>query len=229
MLSSHPRILGPLINAISGYVLFGSNGAFRHDSLFFWDNTNKRLGLGTSTPSTRLHVISDLLFSDLASSATKQFRWRTSGGNLDIDFGGKDLFINGYAAVDFSGTQKNYLIFGGEFEFVKGNKKWIWTDSAGGDGMTWDPNNGHVVNEGGLDRDTRIEGDTDANLVFVDAGTDRVGIGNNAPNNKLDVTGTVQMDGLRIDVAPNAETITPTHTITISVNGTNYKIPIVAA
>jgi hypothetical protein len=165
----------------------------------------------------------------LASSATKQFRWRTSGGNLDIDFGGKDLFINGYAAVDFSGTQKNYLIFGGEFEFVKGNKKWIWTDSAGGDGMTWDPNNGHVVNEGGLDRDTRIEGDTDANLVFVDAGTDRVGIGNNAPNNKLDVTGTVQMDGLRIDVAPNAETITPTHTITISVNGTNYKIPIVAA
>lgn len=35
--------------------------------------------------------------------------------------------------------------------------------------------------------------------------------------------------GLRLDVTPTAETITPTHTITISVNGTNYKIPLVAA
>jgi len=44
-----------------------------------------------------------------------------------------------------------------------------------------------VINEGGLDFDTRIEGDTDANLFFVDASTDRIGIGTNAPVNKLDV------------------------------------------
>jgi len=45
----------------------------------------------------------------------------------------------------------------------------------------------------------------------------------------IDVGGEARCDSFRIDVSPTAETITPTHTITISVNGTNYKIPIVAA
>lgn len=45
----------------------------------------------------------------------------------------------------------------------------------------------------------------------------------------IDVTGTIHGDGLRLDVTPTSETITPTHTITISLNGTNYKIPCVAA
>lgn len=49
-----------------------------------------------------------------------------------------------------------------------------------------------VFNEGGADADTRIEGDTDANLIFADASTDRVGIGNNAPAVKLDVTGEIR-------------------------------------
>ena len=42
-------------------------------------------------------------------------------------------------------------------------------------------------NEAGADLDFRIEGDTNANLFFVDAGNDRVGIGTNAPANDLDV------------------------------------------
>jgi len=51
-------------------------------------------------------------------------------------------------------------------------------------------NYGLTVNEGGNDSDTRIEGDTDANLVRVDAGNDRVGIGTGSPAHKLDVVGT---------------------------------------
>jgi hypothetical protein len=38
-------------------------------------------------------------------------------------------------------------------------------------------NGGVVINELGADADTRIEGDTDANLFFVDASTDRIGVG----------------------------------------------------
>lgn len=45
----------------------------------------------------------------------------------------------------------------------------------------------------------------------------------------LDVAGTLRGNALRLDLSPTSETITPTHTITISVNGTDYKIPIVAA
>jgi hypothetical protein len=44
-----------------------------------------------------------------------------------------------------------------------------------------------VVNESGGNNDFRVEGDTDANLLFVDASTDRVGIGTNAPTVLLDI------------------------------------------
>jgi hypothetical protein len=44
-----------------------------------------------------------------------------------------------------------------------------------------------VINESGTDNDTRIEGNTDANLLFVDASADRVGIGTAIPTEKLTV------------------------------------------
>jgi len=47
----------------------------------------------------------------------------------------------------------------------------------------------NVFNDSGADVDQRIEGDTDANLVFVDASTDRVGIGTATPTAKLQVNG----------------------------------------
>lgn len=45
----------------------------------------------------------------------------------------------------------------------------------------------------------------------------------------IDVAGLSRCDSFRIDQSPTAETIVCTHTITISINGTNYKIPAVAA
>lgn len=53
-----------------------------------------------------------------------------------------------------------------------------------------------TVNEQGTDLDFRVEGDTDSNLLFTDASTDRVGIGTSTPQAKLDVNGTVQFDNL---------------------------------
>ena len=46
-----------------------------------------------------------------------------------------------------------------------------------------------VINESGADVDFRVEGDTDENLLFVDASTDRVGVGTNAPDALLTVDG----------------------------------------
>ena len=47
-----------------------------------------------------------------------------------------------------------------------------------------------VFNDGGTDYDFRVEGDTSSHLLFVDASTDRVGIGSSSPEGKLTVAGT---------------------------------------
>jgi hypothetical protein len=52
-------------------------------------------------------------------------------------------------------------------------------------------NNATVLNEGSGDFDTRIESDGNANMVFVDASTNRVGIGTGTPSKTLDVNGDV--------------------------------------
>jgi hypothetical protein len=48
---------------------------------------------------------------------------------------------------------------------------------------------GIIINSAATDNDTIIRGDNDNNLVFVNAGTDQVGIGLIAPNAKLQVSG----------------------------------------
>ena len=47
-----------------------------------------------------------------------------------------------------------------------------------------------IFNEDGADVDFRIEGDTEANLFYVDAGNDRIGIGTSSPDTILDVVHT---------------------------------------
>ena len=42
-----------------------------------------------------------------------------------------------------------------------------------------------IFNEDGADVDFRIEGDTEANLFYVDAGNDRIGIGTSSPDSRL--------------------------------------------
>jgi hypothetical protein len=54
---------------------------------------------------------------------------------------------------------------------------------------------GVVINEAGADSDFRVEGDTDTNLIFVDGGTDRVGIGTGSPSYKLHVVGDIYATG----------------------------------
>jgi hypothetical protein len=44
-----------------------------------------------------------------------------------------------------------------------------------------------VFNDAGADVDFRVEGDTDANLLFVDASTDRVGIGTSSPGSLFEI------------------------------------------
>jgi hypothetical protein len=145
------------------------------------------VGINKAVPTVDLHVVGNFQVDD-ADTATKGYRFRTTGTNLDIDAAAKNLYISTYTGAGFTGTQRQYIEFGAEFEFEKHYKKTIW-DNAG-----------------------------DMLVIDKDAAT-----------YKMNLVGSMQMDGLRIDQAPTAETPTPTHTFTISLNGVNYKIPCVAA
>jgi hypothetical protein len=71
-------------------------------------------------------------------------------------------------------------------------------------------NNATVLNEDSDDFDTRIESNTNANMVFVDAGQDRVGIGTGSPSKTLDVNGEVRIG-----------TVTATPTSLLGKDGSN--------
>lgn len=86
-----------------------------------------------------------------------------------------------------------------------------------------------VINESGAASDFRVEGDTDTDLLFVDASTDRVGISTNAPASTLDVAGTLAVSGdanfdsgtLFVDVSEDAVgigTTSPSTPLTVKVD-----------
>ena len=50
----------PITSGVDGRVLFQSGGVVSQDSGFTWDNTNKRLGVGTSTPTQRVEVLGNI-------------------------------------------------------------------------------------------------------------------------------------------------------------------------
>ncbi|MDD5055521.1 MAG: hypothetical protein PHZ00_04610 [Candidatus Peribacteraceae bacterium] len=53
------------------------------------------------------------------------------------------------------------------------------------------------VNELSNDIDFLVEGDNDVNLLHIDAGSDRIGVGTSAPETKLEVVGTVSGSALK--------------------------------
>ena len=106
-----------------------------------------------------------------------------TGTSLDIN-GSADVSgtLSVAAKIDHTGDTDTFFEFSAAntARVVTGNVERLFID-----------NSGIIINETGADYDFRVEGDTEANLLFVDAGNDRVGIANATPSTALDVTGTV--------------------------------------
>lgn len=156
------------------------------------------------------------LAADIADTTDPTFT-----GNISLD---------GSVVVNESGADKDFRVEGDSdanllFTDASTDRVGIGTntptvklDVAGNILVTGDTslNGAVVINEAGADKDTRIEGDTDTNLVFVDASTDFVGIGTATPGSKLDVKGTLRLSGSTsgyVGISPAAAAGSTTYTL----------------
>ncbi len=76
-----------------------------------------------------------------------------------------------------------------------------------------------VFNETGADADFRIEGDTEANLFFLDASTDRIGIGTSSPSVLLDMSKSVASAAALAIFANTESTVAASHAAIILQSG----------
>ena len=145
--------------------------------MLFVDGGNNRVGIMNSAPATSLHI------GD--SSGQQQIRMETDGGGASVK--GTDTVNNassGYTVGHLTGTDRYQLILGTIpiFDMYK---------------------TAVIFNEAGGDMDFRIESSGSANMLFVDSGNNRVGIGTSSVSKTLTVAG----DAL-ITTGDNSATLT---------------------
>jgi len=136
--------------------------------------------------------------------------WRATTGDIVIRVEENDHDIR-FQSDDGSGGIDNYMVIDGgatSIDLLKdtrlaatkklyldgGGNTYIFEESAdnvihyvGGQNKLRFNSTGTILNDAGLALDFRVEGDTDANLLFVDGSADSVGIGTASPAHKLDV------------------------------------------
>jgi hypothetical protein len=158
---------------------------------FYLDASTDRVGIGTATPAAKLHVAS-------TGSTNLYVDGAVAGqSNLILAANGTPQWYFGRQA-----TTHNFFLYnntdGVDFIYM--------TPIAGGTGLI-------TINDDASNIDTIIRGDTDTNLLYVDASTDRVGIGTATPAVKLDVTGEARVSTAGTNAA-SVVTVGGTQTLT---------------
>jgi hypothetical protein len=113
-------------------------------------------------------------------AALKRFETGADGDSLTV---GGSLVVSGTVTAANTATLGNVDVNGGTIDgAVIGG-----STAAAGSFTTLNTSGQVVFNDAGADVDFRVEGDTEANLLFVDASADKVGIGTSSPLSRLDV------------------------------------------
>jgi hypothetical protein len=159
------------------------------------------VGAITSTASSTITTADNtdtlsLISTDADGNSGPNLRmYRNSGSPVDGDMLG---------AIEFEGRNDNSQdvvyaeLFGETYDVSDGTEdgRFFIKTMVGGTRthrmyMNFNETN---FNEGGADIDFRVESDGNANMLFVDAGNDRVGIGTASPSRQLTVSSSGQTD-----------------------------------
>ena len=117
------------------------------------------------------------------------------GGNIAVDSNGR-MIVDGGQTI--TGTQKMVEQADADADTAAQGQIWVntatpnelyFTTDAGNDiaittgtgiAGAFDPDGAQTFNDTGADVDFRVESNNEANMFFIDGGTDKVGIGTNA-------------------------------------------------
>ena len=181
------------------------------------------VGIGTTSPSVPLHVVSSgttslLLESTDAGAADAPILelYRNSASPANTDDLGQILWSGEKSDGSKYGITKMY----GQINTVDNSDRlMINVASSGGSGLNdyeyirLDGGVRDIIfNETGQDIDVRMEGSSVSGLFFLDASTDRIGIGTTSPQSLLHVSSGTSGDAVLIleaDTDNNAETDQP--------------------
>jgi hypothetical protein len=151
--------LSSTAHATKGKVIFGTAGTSAYDE------TNDRLGIGTASPTSTLHIIGDALVTD-------------------------DILVAGGMVVGFSGTPVDGALLVGNADFslkLVGGNPTISFDDTDDDDLVFD-----ILNN---DLEFRIAGTDEFKIsgtrVYV---ADKLGINTTSPSYALDVAGSALFD-----------------------------------
>ncbi|MBT7337697.1 hypothetical protein HN801_03250, partial [Candidatus Peregrinibacteria bacterium] len=144
-----------------------------------------RVGIGTDSPTTKLHVSGDMAVGTVSNANGYDFVVNTGGNN------GDGIMLTDGADLTVSGTQRAALLTNNS-----GNYGYLALYDSSGQNIVLRGDAESVFNERGNDNDFRIEGDTETNLFFADASTERIGIGTATPDTDLEVIGTASGEHL---------------------------------
>jgi hypothetical protein len=145
-----------------------------------------QVGIGTDSPMTKLHVKSDL---------------------EAIRLDGSSPWLSFYDGANYLGylfhNSTNMSLFNrenGSLNFGTNNGVRLSINPNGNTAIgalvanaKLDVRGSAIFNDNGIDADFRIESNDDENMIFVDGGNNRVGIGTSTPNAELEVNGRIQM------------------------------------
>lgn len=183
-------------------------------NLFFLDASADRVGIGTNTPGNKLQVVNTgsgtavQIQSAAGTFAAQRFSANASPSNITVAKS-RNATPGSHTIVNNGDDLGSFLVQGSDGTgFIPAGSLVVTVDGTPGtndmpakmslnttpDGtaavverLMIRADGNMVFNETGVDADVRIEGDTDANLFFLDASTDSIAIGNNAPTSWLDL------------------------------------------